>query len=137
MLGPAMAAPRRYNLRMDALDMAYVRNSAAGWALWKVLDRLLLRYFPGWWPESHNGHGARAGGFSAPAAAQLKQLLASPSFAAACRELQDDASPVVQALARVWTVSQQPDSPARIEHALAGLSAEQIVVVLAVLATAQ
>jgi hypothetical protein len=117
---------------MDALDLHYLQYSAAGWALWKALDHLMLRYFPGWWPESHNGHGA-----AAARQARLAEITASEEFAAACRELADTSSPLMRALAEVWAASSDGGGDAQaIERALADLSAEQALVVLAVLARA-
>jgi len=117
---------------MDALDLHYLQYSAAGWALWKVLDQLMLRYFPGWWPESHDGHGA-----AAVRRARLAEITASESFAAACRELSDTSSPLVRALAEVWAAGRAAGGDEQaVEQALADLSAEQALVLLAVLASA-
>jgi hypothetical protein len=116
---------------MDALDLGYLRNSAAGWALWKALDHLMLRYFPTWWPESHPGHGEVA------REQRLRELTGSASFAAACRELKDESSPLVHALAMVWAVRESPDELQACTARLAEtLTPEQGLVLLAVLASA-
>lgn len=116
---------------MDALDLNYLQYSALGWALWKALDHLMLRYFPAWWPESRNGHGAQA------RQARIGELLRSEAFAEACRELQDEQSPVMRALSAVWTARQAASRDERVvEHALARLSTEEGLVVMAVLAQA-
>lgn len=136
--------------------MPMFKDAAFTWGLWKVLDHLLLRYFPEWWPQmrgggaGHNGAPGRRAiaalawhgedGSSAVATAadfDVQAVMRSAQFAAACRELGDADSPVLRALTALWAAdADDPGSGADLDAALGGLSLEQGLVVLSVLAHA-
>jgi hypothetical protein len=132
-----------------------LRDSTLNWAEWKVLDLLLQRYFPAA-EQLGQAAPATADGFEA----RLRELLDGvdpAALGAACRELSDTESPVMRALIAVWAQRGADDAGAHhirlagtaapptgtgtagteaLHAQLGRLSAEQALVVLAVVAQA-
>ena len=103
-------------------DAQTLLTSAVSWSLWKQLDKVYG------WLKPHSGPEAGSAMPPEPRPAELAQ---------AVRQLADEESPLVEALAQAWVVR---GDPARLEQLLAGytrtLSYEELLVLLAVLAYA-
>jgi len=143
---PRTAALPRYNFPVDSIDLPFLRNAGMTWGLWKVLDHLLLRYFPDWWP-TRDGAAAAKGAAAGSSQLDVQAVLRSEQFASACRELGDPDSAVMRALTALWaagalggesasTATADSGGGADLDAALGGLSLEEGLVVLTVLAHA-
>jgi hypothetical protein len=106
-----------------------LRSSTFTWALWKILDGLTDRYFGA---DAGQAPAGAPGNASLPAG--LLHDVKAEHLMDAARELADERSPVVQALAMIASLGETPSSEDKraLEVQLMRLIPEQRIVLAAV-----
>ena len=93
------------------MDLGYVRNTSFSWALWRVLDLVSSRYFSS--PDVITGGYTGTGGAAQYSAAAAIADADKTALALACMELKDMNSPLVLALAEVFSRRGDADAMTR------------------------